>query len=193
MPMNLCDARGHHIGQRRASQCEPQRSVWRSSQSCCCRQRPLRKLADRHRPRRVGRRAARRHRRGVEPGAHREDAYGRDRRHRASTASSICAPGTYSLTVHADAASPPSSATNIELSGTQTLTIPIEMRVGGVAETITVTGETPVVDVQSAQARSRHEHGDHPGAAGGARRGRAAQRDARPDRSTPTVRRCRRR
>jgi hypothetical protein len=37
----------------------------------------------------------------------------------------------------------------IELSGTQTLTIPIEMRVGGVAETITVVGETPVVDTQS--------------------------------------------
>ena len=37
----------------------------------------------------------------------------------------------------------------IELSGTQTLTIPIEMRVGGVAETVTVIGETPVVDIQS--------------------------------------------
>jgi len=31
------------------------------------------------------------------------------------------------------------------------VTIPIEMRVGGIAETITVTGETPVVDVQSAK------------------------------------------
>ena len=30
-----------------------------------------------------------------------------------------------------------------------TLTIPVEMRVGGLEETITVTGETPVVDVQS--------------------------------------------
>jgi hypothetical protein len=37
----------------------------------------------------------------------------------------------------------------IELAGTQTLTIPLEMRVGGVAETITVVGETPVVDTQS--------------------------------------------
>ena len=37
----------------------------------------------------------------------------------------------------------------IELTGSQTLTIPIEMRVGGLEETITVTGETPVVDVQS--------------------------------------------
>ena len=40
---------------------------------------------------------------------------------------------------------------NIELAGTQTVTIPIELRLGGVAETITVTGETPVVDVQSAK------------------------------------------
>jgi carboxypeptidase family protein len=40
---------------------------------------------------------------------------------------------------------------NIELSGSQTLTIPVEMRVGALQETITVTGETPVVDVQSAR------------------------------------------
>ena len=40
---------------------------------------------------------------------------------------------------------------NIELSGSQVVTIPIEMRVGALAETITVTGETPVVDVQSAK------------------------------------------
>src|SRR5262245_26973919 len=35
---------------------------------------------------------------------------------------------------------------NIELAGSQTLTIPIEMRVGALQETITVTGETAVVD-----------------------------------------------
>src|SRR5438552_3032970 len=39
----------------------------------------------------------------------------------------------------------------LELIGTTVLTIPIEMRVGAVAETITVTGETPVVDVQTAK------------------------------------------
>ena len=39
----------------------------------------------------------------------------------------------------------------IELSGTATLTVPIEMRVGALEETITVTGETPVVDVQTTQ------------------------------------------
>src|SRR5687768_3365612 len=40
---------------------------------------------------------------------------------------------------------------DIVLSGSQTLTIPVEMRVGAVEETITVTGETPVVDVQNAR------------------------------------------
>jgi len=59
-------------------------------------------------------------------------------------------PGTYSLvftlpgfsTVRRD---------GIELTGSQTLTIPVEMRVGGIEETITVTGESPVVDVQNAR------------------------------------------
>jgi len=39
----------------------------------------------------------------------------------------------------------------IELQGSQTLTVSIEMKVGGLEETITVTGETPVVDVQNAK------------------------------------------
>src|SRR5688500_18698603 len=39
----------------------------------------------------------------------------------------------------------------ITLSGTTILTIPVTMNVGGIQETITVTGETPVVDVQSAR------------------------------------------
>jgi hypothetical protein len=38
---------------------------------------------------------------------------------------------------------------DVEVSGNQTISINAEMRVGGVQETITVTGETPVVDVQS--------------------------------------------
>jgi hypothetical protein len=40
---------------------------------------------------------------------------------------------------------------NIELIGSQTITIPVELRVGGIEETITVTGESPIVDVQSAR------------------------------------------
>src|SRR5687767_16032868 len=58
-------------------------------------------------------------------------------------------PGTYSL-----AFTLPGFSTvkrdGIELVGNQTLTIPVDMRVGGIEETITVTGESPVVDVQSA-------------------------------------------
>jgi hypothetical protein len=57
-------------------------------------------------------------------------------------------PGTYTLT-----ATLPGFNTvkrdGVELTGSQTLTIPLEMKVGGVEETITVTGESPVVDVQN--------------------------------------------
>src|SRR4051812_17710427 len=38
----------------------------------------------------------------------------------------------------------------VELSGSGTVAISIDMKVGALAETITVTGETPIVDVQSA-------------------------------------------
>jgi len=58
-------------------------------------------------------------------------------------------PGTYSLTFTLPGFNVVKRE-NIELTGSQTLTIPIEMRVGGLEETITVTGETPVVDVQNA-------------------------------------------
>src|SRR5438309_5878142 len=59
-------------------------------------------------------------------------------------------PGTYAVTFTLPGFTTVRRA-NIELSGTQTVTIPIEMRVGGIAETITVTGETPLVDVQNAK------------------------------------------
>src|SRR5437773_4541875 len=39
----------------------------------------------------------------------------------------------------------------VELSGSFTATINADLKVGALAETITVTGETPVVDVQSAR------------------------------------------
>src|SRR5687767_7934659 len=38
---------------------------------------------------------------------------------------------------------------NVAISGAGTFTIPVELRIGGLQETITVTSETPVVDVQS--------------------------------------------
>ena len=59
-------------------------------------------------------------------------------------------PGTYSVTFTL-----PGFATvkrdGIELAGAVTATVNAEMRVGGVEETITVTGATPVVDVQGVQ------------------------------------------
>src|SRR4051794_19859412 len=59
-------------------------------------------------------------------------------------------PGTYSLTFTLPGFNTV-KRDNIELSGSQTLTIAAEMKVGGLEETITVTGETPVVDVQNAR------------------------------------------
>jgi len=59
-------------------------------------------------------------------------------------------PGTYSLTFTLQGFNAV-KRDNIELSGSAVVTIPVDMKVGGVEETITVTGETPVVDVQSAR------------------------------------------
>ena len=57
-------------------------------------------------------------------------------------------PGTYKLTFTL-----PGFTTvireGVDVSGGAVITINAEMRVGGVQETITVTGETPVVDVQT--------------------------------------------
>ena len=57
-------------------------------------------------------------------------------------------PGAYSLTLTLAGFSQVKRE-NIELSGSATLTVPIEMRVGNLTETIIVTGESPTVDVQS--------------------------------------------
>jgi hypothetical protein len=59
-------------------------------------------------------------------------------------------PGTYSLTVTLSGFNTVKRE-NIELIGSQVVTIPIEMRVGGIAETITVVSESSVVDVQTAR------------------------------------------
>src|ERR1044072_4690660 len=61
-------------------------------------------------------------------------------------------PGTYSITF-----SLPGFSTvkreGIELSGTFVATVNGDLKVGALEETITVTGETPVVDVQSAKVQ----------------------------------------
>jgi hypothetical protein len=62
-------------------------------------------------------------------------------------------PGTYSITATL-AGFATVKRDGIELSGSQIATIPLEMRVGDLQETITVTGETPVVDVQSVRRQT---------------------------------------
>lgn len=57
-------------------------------------------------------------------------------------------PGLYTLTFTLEGFSHVKRE-NIELSGSATLTVPIEMKVGNIQETVIVTGESPVVDVQS--------------------------------------------
>jgi hypothetical protein len=59
-------------------------------------------------------------------------------------------PGTYTLTFRLTGFNI-YRREGIEISGTATLTIPADLRVGALEETITVTGETPVVDVQTTQ------------------------------------------
>jgi len=57
-------------------------------------------------------------------------------------------PGTYNLTFSLNGFTRVVRE-GIQLQGTMVATIPADMKIGAVAETITVTGETPVVDVQS--------------------------------------------
>lgn len=65
-------------------------------------------------------------------------------------------PGTYSLSFSL------AGFSNVKrdgliLSGSAVLTIPIELRVGAIQETVTVTGESPVVDVQTVRRETRSE------------------------------------
>ena len=66
-----------------------------------------------------------------------------------STASSTCRPGTYTVTFTLPGFSTVKRE-GIEVSANFTSNIDAEMRVGAVEETITVTGESPIVDIQSA-------------------------------------------
>ena len=62
-------------------------------------------------------------------------------------------PGTYSVTFTLTGFSA-TKREGLELTGSFTATVNADMRVGAVAETVTVTGETPVVDVQNAQRQT---------------------------------------
>src|SRR5499427_2157761 len=57
-------------------------------------------------------------------------------------------PGTYNLTFSLSGFTRVVRE-GIQVQGTMVLTIPVDLKIGAVAETITVTGETPVVDTQS--------------------------------------------
>jgi hypothetical protein len=59
-------------------------------------------------------------------------------------------PGTYTLTFTLGGFATVKRE-NVDISGAGVITINADMKVGSVSETITVTGETPVVDVQSAR------------------------------------------
>jgi hypothetical protein len=61
--------------------------------------------------------------------------------------------GTYSITVILPGFNTVKRE-GIELAGTLTATIDIELRVGALAETVTVTGESPVIDLQSARRQA---------------------------------------
>ena len=62
-------------------------------------------------------------------------------------------PGTYTVTFTLTGFSTVKRE-GIELTGSFTATINADLKVGGVAETITVTGETPIVDVQSVRRQT---------------------------------------
>ncbi|HET9831990.1 MAG TPA: carboxypeptidase-like regulatory domain-containing protein [Vicinamibacterales bacterium] len=62
-------------------------------------------------------------------------------------------PGTYSVTFTLTGFSA-IKREGIELTGSFTAPVNVELRVGAVAETVTVTGETPVVDVQNASRQT---------------------------------------
>jgi hypothetical protein len=59
-------------------------------------------------------------------------------------------PGTYTVTFSLAGFSKVVRE-GVELAGTAVITIPVEMRVGAIEESVTVTGASPVVDVQTAK------------------------------------------
>ena len=62
-------------------------------------------------------------------------------------------PGSYTLTFTLAGFSQVKRE-NIEVRGSATLTIPVDMRVGNITETVVVSGESPVVDVQSTRRQA---------------------------------------
>src|SRR5688572_5328702 len=63
-------------------------------------------------------------------------------------------PGTYTVTFTIQGFSTVARQ-NLELSGAGVTTVNAEMRVGGIQETLTVTGDAPVVDIQTSTSREQ--------------------------------------
>src|SRR5256712_10752725 len=61
-------------------------------------------------------------------------------------------PGTYAVTFALTGFST-AKREGIELTGSFVATVNVDLKVGAVAETITVTGESPIVDVKSARSQ----------------------------------------
>jgi hypothetical protein len=59
-------------------------------------------------------------------------------------------PGTYTVTFTLGGFSPVRRE-GVEVTGSGVITINVEMRIGNLAESVTITGETPVVDIQSSR------------------------------------------
>ena len=102
----------------------------------------------RRRSRRVRGRAPRRDGRGRQPGPDRKGPHRRHATAPASTGSTDLQPGTYTITFSLTGFAQVKRE-DVEVSGGAIISINADMRVGGVQETITVSGETPVVDVQT--------------------------------------------
>ena len=100
---------------------------------------------------RVGRRSARRHGRSLEPCTHRESSLGGHRRY--GTYRIVDLPsGSYTVTFSLTGFNS-SSATDIQLTTSFTATVDAALRWAVVEETITVTGESPIVDVQGSKVQ----------------------------------------
>ena len=95
-------------------------------------------------------------------GTDREGSLGAHRHDRAVSESSICGPARDTLTFTLSGFSS-LKREGLELTGSFIATVNADLRVGGLDETITVTGETPMVDVQSATEQRVFERGDYRG------------------------------
>ena len=138
---------GDLAGDERSWLMRVQWGAWILLRACAARDRLRSGIDHGRRQGLVGSRTAGRNSRSVQPGADREGPRGRHRRigpvpHRRSAA------GHLHRQLRVDRLQSVRRE-GIELPGTFTATVDAELRVGSIEETITVTGDSPIVDVQS--------------------------------------------